>query len=597
MAPVNDLLAGPVDVCIDRPLLSLDRPFTYALGEELGAGTGSLVSVRFHGKLTKGWVLGPVAEAPGSILDVQKVHSTVRFFDADSLRLLRWVAERYVAPLATVIGRSAPPRVVSEESGPTPDPDPDPDPVPVTGPRSTDEGVLARYRGGPSLLEQIGSGSGAFVVRPAPMDEVAVAVEAVRACLAAGRTALVLVPEAEPVPVTAAAVADEFAQRCLSYLGGGKRARYRMWLDVLGGRYDVVVGTRPAVFAPLQDVGLIWISRESHAAHREDRAPYYHVRDVALARASLSGAVAVMASLCPSSEAVATGAAEVTPPRRSWPPVEVVKPGPEGRAPRLVAALKQTRGAFLFEPLRGYGTARVCRACGEPAACSRCGGVLRVEGGSVSCAVCSVPGICGGCGATDFGVHRGGAERVEEWVRGVAAVPVRAGEPAPGSVSVGGADVVRDLGPVRLDLVGILDADLIVRRPGVGATERGLAVWMEAAAWAAGGRVIVQTTRPNDPAVQALVGGNPSRFQRREFARRAEAGFPPGEPVFRVVGTGGLPEELERLDPIGLLVSSGGDETICLVTIGRDDVRAFGERIRELAREGVVTRVEAEPHL
>jgi len=587
---MNDLLSGPVDVCIDRPLLSLDRPFTYALSEDHSAGTGSLVSVRFHGKLTKGWVLGLAEDAPEKILQVQKVHGPVRFFAEDSLQLLRWVAERYVAPLAAVIGRSVPPRVVSEEEAPIA---PEPAPVPTAPTRS----LLEDYRDGPRLLGSIASGDGAFIVRPAPAEEVAVVVEAVGACLASGRRAIVLVPEAEPIPATARALEDAFAERCLLYLGGGKRERYRMWLDVLAGRYDVVVGTRPAVFARLEDVGLIWVARESHAAHREDRSPYYHVRDVALARASLSGAVAVMASLCPSSEAVVTGAPEVAPAGRSWPPVEVVKPGPEGRAPRLVSALKQTRGAFLFEPLRGYGVAQVCRACGEAAACARCGGLLRMEAGRVSCAVCAAPGRCATCGATDFGLRRGGAERVEEWLRGLVSLPVRAGEPAPGSVTVGGADVVRDLGPVGLDLVGILDADLVARRPGVGAAERGLAVWMEAAAWAADGRVIVQTAHPNDPAVQALVGGNPSRFHRAESARRVDAGFPPGAAVYRVAGGSDLPEALRTLAPITLLVSSSETETICLVTIGRDDVRTFGDRIRELAREGVVTRVEAEPHL
>ncbi|MEX0992104.1 MAG: hypothetical protein WD004_07515, partial [Actinomycetota bacterium] len=588
------------------PLLSLDRPFTYSLAGDQQAGTGSLVSVRFHGKLTKGWVLGPSVAAPEKMLDVQKVHGGVRFFDQDSLRLLRWVAERTVAPLATVIGRSVPPRVVSEEEPTSADPTPEgarmaPPAAPVSAAvadvSSTARSVLEDYRGGRRLLETIASGEGASIVRPSPAQEVSVAVEAVGACLAGGRRAIVLVPEAAPVPATARALAETFAGRCLQYLGGSKRDRYRMWLDVLAGRYEVVVGTRPAVFAPLQDVGLIWVARESHAAHREDRSPYYHVRDVALARAALSGAVAVMASLCPSSEAVATGAPEVTPQRRSWPPVEVVKPGSEGRAPRLVSALKQTRGAFLFEPLRGYGVAQICRSCGEAAGCSVCGGILRMEGGRVGCAVCGAAGTCAKCGATDFGVRRGGAERVEEWVRGIVSLPVRAGEPASGSVAVGGADAVRDLGPVGLDLVGILEADLVVRRPGIGATERGLAVWMEAAAWAAEGRVIVQTNHANDPSVQALVGGNPSRFYRAEFSRRTEAGFPPGAPVFRVTGGPELPDELQALAPIGLLVSSPESETICLVTIGRDDVRAFGERIRELAREGIVTRVEAEPHL
>ena len=59
-----------------------------------------------------------------------------------------------------------------------------------------------------------------------------------------------VVPEATPVPATAAAIVEAFGDRAALYLGGSKRARYRMWLDIAAGRFDVVVGTRPAVFAP-----------------------------------------------------------------------------------------------------------------------------------------------------------------------------------------------------------------------------------------------------------------------------------------------------------------------------------------------------------
>jgi len=377
-----------------------------------------------------------------------------------------------------------------------------------------------------------------------------------------------------------------------------------MWLEIKAGRYDVVVGTRPAVFSPLESLGLIYISRESHANHREDRSPYYHVRDVALARGRLHGAAVVMSALCPSAEAVATGVPEVSPSSRVWPPVEVVQPGPEGRAPRLVSALKSSRGAFLFEPLRGYGVARVCKSCGEPAACGVCGGLLRQEAGEIGCAVCGAAGRCSKCGAESFGVRRGGVERVEEWARGISSLPVRLeGEndeprrPAAGEVTIGGSWSVKDFGPLALDLVGILDADLSLRRPGLAARERALAVWMEAAAWTGDGRVIVQTRQAGDAAIQALVGGSPSRFYRAELPRRAEAGFPAGYPVFRVAGKKGLEKELGRMTPVTLLSTSVGEEALCLVTLRPENVGDFGRAARRLAADGTVTRVEAEPHL
>jgi primosomal protein N' (replication factor Y) len=615
-SPSAAVLSGPVAVCIDRPVLALDRPFTYELDAGLGAGVGSLVQVRFHGRLVRGWVLGPTDDVPPRMLPVRRVLSPVRFFDERRLALARWVAERYVAPLAAVLGAMVPPRVAGEEptgggversgfseaSGASRRSAASPAELDPADLRA----LLAGYVSGERLWGAIaGGGGGTFVVRPAPEDEQALAVACVAAALAGGRRAILIVPEAHPLPATAAAVREAFGEQVALFLGGDRRSRYRMWLDIAAGRYRVVVGTRPAVFAPLPELGLLYVSRESHARQREERAPYFHVRDVAVARARIEGAVAVAAALCPSVEAAVLEHVRVEPRTRRWPPVEVVAPGPEGRAPRLVAALRGVRRAFLYEPLPGWGVARVCRACGEPAACAACGGTLRRQEGRVRCVVCGADGRCAACGATDFGIARGGAERVEEWARRIAPVPVaRIGPqdeprpPGPAEVLVGGVEAVKDVGPLRLDLVAILDADLAARRPGLSALERAVTTWFEAAAWARpAGRVIVQTRRAGDPAIQSLVTGRPERFHRAELARRAEAGFPVGHAVFRVVGTGELVEHLRALGPTTLLASGTDEATVCLLALEPGAVGTFGRTVRALAERGVVRRVEAEPHL
>ena len=598
--PRPRVLWGPVAVCIDRPLLSLDRPFTYDLPRELGAGIGSMVKVPFHGRATRGWVLGPASELPGRVLRVEGAVSDVRYFDEGRLELFRWVSGRYVAPLSAVIGRAVPPRVASEEDRGAGAADPG---RPRAGERPSS--LLEDYRGGGRMFEAIRGGAGAFVLRPAPEDEQAAVVEAVWACLAGGRRAVVVVPEAVPVPATATALREAFGARAAVFLGGDKRARYRTWLGIADGRFDVVIGTRPAVFAPIARPGLVYVARESHPAHREDRAPYYHVRDVALARARLDEATCVLAASCPSAESAALGLPTVTPAARRWPPVEVVRPGPEGRAPRLVRALGTTRRGFVFSPLLGYGVAQVCKACGEPAACATCGGLLRAAAGAVACVVCAAPGRCRSCGATRFGVRRGGAERVEEWAGAVAPVPVRRlgdEEPArlPGGdeILIGGPDDVRDLGVGNLDLVAILDADLAGRRPGLAARERSLATWMEAVGWARpAGRAIVQASSPNDPIVQALVRGNPDRFHADESKRRREAGLPVGSAVFRITGGPGIEEELRVFEPSTLLVTGFDGRTVCLLALDPERVPFLGERLRRLAVDGLVERVEAEPHL
>ena len=157
---------------------------------------GSFVQVPFHGRATRGWVLGPTDDVPPGMLKVRKAVSAVRFFDERMLELLRWMSERYVAPVATAIVRSHPPRVASEETQPA-----------ATSPRAdraapTVPAMLGRYREGNELLRAVTGGAGAFIVRAAPEEEQAVVVEAVGATLAGGRTAVVIVPEAKPLPAS-----------------------------------------------------------------------------------------------------------------------------------------------------------------------------------------------------------------------------------------------------------------------------------------------------------------------------------------------------------------------------------------------------------
>jgi primosomal protein N' (replication factor Y) len=154
---------------------------------------------------------------------------------------------------------------------------------------------------------------------------------------------------------------------------------------------------------------------------------------------------------------------------------------------------------------------------------------------------------------------------------------------------------------VRVGLVAILDADRGRRRAGLSAPAQTLATWMEAAVWAGprggGGRVLVQTRDTSDPAVQALIRWDPWHLHRSDRARREEAGFPPGFPVFRVTGGPELPAALAELAPVQLLESRSEGEAVCLLTLRPEAVARFRERARTWAERGVVTRVEAEPQI
>jgi len=212
------------------------------------------------------------------------------------------------------------------------------------------------------------------------------------------------------------------------------------------------------------------------------------------------------------------------------------------------------------------------------------------------------------CGNDTFGIERGGTERVAEWAGRMSPLPVVSDSaqgphpvPGPDRVVVGTAATVKDVGPLALDLVAILDPDRALSRPGMRAGEQSLATWMEAAAWAAprpsGGRVLVQTRRAGHPAIQALVRWEPVPFLRTEAARRREAGFPPGHPVFRVSGTSDLEGRLRSAGAATILTTVEEGGTLSLLAVRPDSLLDFRRAVLRLAAEGAVTRVEAEPQL
>ncbi len=179
--------------------------------------------------------------------------------------------------------------------------------------------------------------------------------------------------------------------------GGGPvdRARYRAALRCRTGHARVAVGGRGAVLAPLRDVGLVLVDDEASPAYKERREPRHHARDVALARARMGGAVAVLTGDLPSAalwrlltHGHVTSLAPARPDRRARAPrvdvVDLDAPRPGTRRARLSqtaaralsAAVRAGGAAVVLASRRGDGTALACRTCGRRRACPVCDSAL-----------------------------------------------------------------------------------------------------------------------------------------------------------------------------------------------------------------------------
>lgn len=531
--------AAGAQVVVDVPLFHLDRPFTYRVPEPLRESVllGSRVKVPFGTRRrVDGWVVGWADQLPEDARDVIRPVSPVPAFDAAGLDLLGWVAARYAGTLADVLRLAVPARVAAVERDPRVDEAlaalhardaATPAAREALGARAAREAPGAR----PAPFQAPAARPGAVYWRPLPAEDRAARVVAlVEAALAQGRGAIVVTPEVAAGSAVADAVRKYFADVADLSSDLSERRRYRAWAELRLGLRQVAIGGRSAVLAPVRRLGCIVIDDEANAAHKEQRAPRYHAREVALRRADRGRATCVLTGTVPSAEVIAAiqaGQCRLEAPdraveRRLRPVVEVVDPFEQDHGPgpvrlhrRALAALREAiargEGAYVLVPRRGAADPRS-------------------------------PGLrTAGQVAEELARYLAGTPvwRLDREVLDPGEVPPWAGR-GPG-VIVGTVAGVKDHPPLTgCRTVVVVGADAALGQAEVRAAEEAYRTWSRAAAWCGPrdrpGRLVLQTSDPGHHAVQALVRWDPAFFWRHELPRRVELGFPPARRLVMLEG-------------------------------------------------------------
>ena len=438
----------------------------------------------------------------------------------------------------------------------------------------------------------------------------AIYVEAIIASLERGRPALVLVPEiALALPLVDRLRADLDARVALVHSGLGDGERADEWRRIRGGDVDIVVGTRLAVLAPLDDVGLIVVDEEHEGAYKSDRTPRIQARDVAVELAAQAGAAVILGSATPAVETVGRVRdgryrRVVLPARPSGerPSVEVVdlreelKGGNRGLlSERLVAAmtaLDTAAGdqAILAINRRGSASVVLCRDCGHVQTCPECERplVYHQAGTSLRCHHCGratpIATRCPNCQSPRIRYLGGGTQRVEHEVRqrfpafrvgrldrdvverrGAAERVIDAFAAGRLDVLVGTSLVTKGLDIPAVTLVGVVSADVALNLPDERATERTYQLLSQAVGRAGRGErpglAIIQSYQPEHPAIRAVVEDDAAAFYDAELELRRRFGSPPFGRLVKL--TVGLPDR----------------EAVVR------DAEAMAERLRERARE------------
>ncbi len=400
--------------------------------------------------------------------------------------------------------------------------------------------------------------------------------EAIAQCLREGRQALVLLPEIALSAQSTQRFAARFgAPPALWHSDLTSRTRRLTWRAVASGQLPVVVGARSALFLPFPDLGLVIVDEEHETAFKQEDGVIYHARDMAIVRARLCNAPAVLASATPSLESIWNVEAGryrhlVLPSRHggaSMPAISLVdlrEEAPERGdflSPVVIAAIRETlaRGeqAMLFLNRRGYAPLTLCRRCGHRMACPNCTAWL-VEHRArrqLACHHCGhtapIPPMCPACSAADSLAAIGpGVERITEEAQrhfpgarllvmasdtltgpNAAAEAARAVAAREVELVIGTQIVAKGWHFPHLTLVGVVDADLGLAGGDLRAAERTVQLLHQVSGRAgraeAPGRVLLQTFNPDHPVMQALLHGDIAAFRASEQASRSPGNWPP----------------------------------------------------------------------
>ncbi|MFA6815532.1 MAG: primosomal protein N' [Lentisphaeria bacterium] len=401
--------------------------------------------------------------------------------------------------------------------------------------------------------------------------------QAIQHCLKQKRTAIVLVPEISLTPQTC----DRFRQRfgnLVSVLHSGLSdgERFDEWTRIHEGRSQIAIGARSALFAPFTNLGLIVVDEEHEDSYKQNDAPRYNARDVAVVRGRLENATVLLGSATPSLESYLNcqrGRYTLIRMKERigklpMPRVEIIdmsaEIAKEGRGTffserlkeQMKERLKKAEQIILFLNRRGFATQLMCEKCGYTAQCENCsiGYTYHRKEGKLICHMCgaekTAPVKCPKCGDPGIRFTGCGTEKIESITRAMfpKAVVARMDSDTMGNknsystildafrsghidILIGTQMITKGLDFPNVTLVGIIRADTGLNLPDFRSAERTFQLITQVAGRAGRGEtpglVIVQTHMPYHFALQAAQEHSCERFIEEELPTREALDFPP----------------------------------------------------------------------
>ncbi|MCA9038402.1 MAG: primosomal protein N' [Planctomycetaceae bacterium] len=411
-------------------------------------------------------------------------------------------------------------------------------------------------------------------------------IRSIREVVSYRRQAIVLVPEISLTPQTIRRFRSRFQSVAVLHSHMTDAERHWQWQQIASGDIEVIVGARSAVFAPTPHLGLVIIDEEHEPSFKQDNTPRYHAREVARYRCLQEKVPLILGSATPTLESWLRASRHqdtlISMPervaKRPLPPVVIVDTRSDPRIGKGFAigralltgmqkALRENGQIILFLNLRGYSPTVWCRGCGEGVKCPNCDITLtwHRDRAVIVCHSCDYetppPDTCPKCESPAIRFIGTGTQKLFDEVEHAfpSASVLRMDSDSmkkPGShdealerfrlgevqILLGTQMIAKGLDFPNVTLVGVIDTDSMLRQPDMRAAERTFQLIAQVAGRTGrssrGGRVLVQTTSPNDPAVRFAQKHDYIGFAQHELAERHDTLAPPFSSVARVIFRG-----------------------------------------------------------
>lgn len=409
--------------------------------------------------------------------------------------------------------------------------------------------------------------------------------QVIEACVADGKTAMMLVPEISLTPQTIERFIGRFGTERIAVLHSrlSLGERYDEWMRIHKGEVKIVIGARSAVFAPLSDIGVIVLDEEHETTYKSDMTPKYDTIEVAIRRAKKSHAIVLLGSATPSlvssykaeqgeyQKIILTERYNKTP----LPAVKVIDMREELKRgnksifsvslyEEMKKNLEEKRQIILFLNRRGYSTFVSCRTCGYVMKCGECGISLTYHKSrnEAICHFCGqkekIPSVCPVCKGKYIKHFGTGTEKVEELTReifseytvdrmdldtitkkGSIDKIVSSFRRGKTNILIGTQLVAKGLDFSNVGLVGIISADISLNIPDFRSAERTFQLITQAAGRAGRGelpgKVLIQSYNPDHYAITAAAEHDYEAFYRAESMMRKQIGYPPYSDFIQVI--------------------------------------------------------------